>query len=110
MEPTPLPYGMDALELSLSSSIGEAEAHARAEGGVLILSVLGVHTLDPASGDFSLAAPQALVLGPDGPGGRIRTTISGNVFDVLRGKDLRLVRHEGESTPGLLFRCHLDPS
>jgi PmbA protein len=110
MEPTPVPYGMDALELSLSETVGEAEGYAMAEGGALILSVLGVHTLDPASGDFSLSAPQALVLGPDGPGGRIRTTISGNVFDVLKDAALRAVRFEGETTPGLLFPCHLDPA
>jgi len=110
MEPTPVPYGMDALELSASESVGENDAYALAEGGALILSVLGVHTLDSASGDFSLSAPQALILGADGPRGRIRTTISGNVFAVLRDEALRLVRFENEPTPALLFPCHLNPT
>jgi PmbA protein len=110
MEPTPVPYAMDTLELSASETLDEDEACARAEGGALILSVLGVHTLDTSSGDFSLAAPQALVLGTGGPRGRIRTTISGNVFSVLRDDALRPVRFEGETTPGLLFPCHLSPA
>ena len=49
----------------------------------LILSVLGVHTQDFASGDFSLSAPQALALDGGGYGGRLRCTISGNLFDLL---------------------------
>jgi PmbA protein len=110
MEPTPVPYGMDVLELSASESVTERQAYAVAAGGALILSVLGVHTLDSASGDFSLSAPQALILGTDGPRGRIRTTISGNVFAALRDDALRLVDFEDETTPGLLFPCHLHPS
>jgi len=110
LDPTPAPYGMDALDLGATESVSERDAYALADGGALILSVLGVHTLDSASGDFSLAAPQALILGADGPNGRIRTTISGNVFAVLRDEALRPVRFENEPTPGLLFPCHLDPT
>ena len=40
----------------------------------------------------------------------MRATLSGNVFDVLRDDSLRLVQFEGETTPGLLFTCRLDPS
>jgi len=110
LDPTPVPYGMDTLDLGASESVSESNAYAMAEGGALILSVLGVHTLDPASGDFSLSAPQALILGSGGPQGRIRTTISGNIFAVLRDKTLHLVRYPNEPTPGLLFPCHLNPT
>ena len=76
----------------------------------MVLSVLGVHTQDFTSGDFSLSAPQTLAVGPSGLEGRLRATISGNVFELLRAPDLALVRFPGEHTPGLLVRCRLDPA
>ena len=78
--------------------------------GALVLSVLGVHTQDFTSGDFSLSAPQTLVIGPTGLDGRLRATISGNVFELLRSPELALVRFPGEHTPGLLVHCRVDPS
>jgi PmbA protein len=107
--PSPLPYAMDALYFEGSDPIDLSRAMERAAGGALVLSVLGVHTQDSASGDFSLSAPQVLALDGQGYAGRIRATISGNLFDVLRGEDLQFVRFDGEHTPGLLFPCRLDP-
>ena len=43
-----------------------------------MLSVLGIHTQDSASGDFSLSAPQVLRIDEGALGGRSRATISGN--------------------------------
>jgi PmbA protein len=76
----------------------------------LVLSVLGVHTQDFTSGDFSLSAPQTLAVGPKGLAGRLRATVSGNVFELLRSSALSFVRFPGEHTPGLLVRCRLDPA
>jgi PmbA protein len=108
LDPTPIPYGMDTLVLDGPEPLEIDDARGRAGGGALVLGLLGVHTQDPSSGDFSLSAPQSLALGPDGVRGRLRATISGNVFDLLRGDDLRFVRFEGERTPGLLARIRLD--
>ena len=69
--------------------------------------MLGVHTQDATSGDFSLAAPQALSIEKAQLGGRVRPTLSGNLFDSLRSDAMRLVRFEGFTTPGLLFECRL---
>ena len=82
---------------------GEPFAH----GGALVLSVLGIHTQDSASGDFSLSAPQVLRI-DNGLDGRTRATISGNLFEVLRSDALQLVDFEGEHTPGMLFPCRID--
>ncbi|MCP3978467.1 MAG: hypothetical protein GY716_03915 [bacterium] len=109
LEPTPLPYGMDTLHLEGPTPLTLDEAMREADGGALILSVLGVHTQDSSSGDFSLSAPQALAVTRSGFDGRLRGTISGNLFDTLRSDGLRLVRVEGEHTPGLLFPCRFDP-
>jgi PmbA protein len=109
LDPTPVPANDDTTFLEGAPPLPLDEAFARASGGALVLSVLGTHTQDSASGDFSLSAAQALVIGPAGPAGRLRGTISGNLFRLLSSDDLRLVAFEGEHTPGLLVRCRLDP-
>ncbi len=109
LSPTPLPHSMDTLFLEGSASIPLELALQRAVGGALVLSVLGVHTQDSASGDFSLSAPQVLRIGADGYAGRLKATLSGNLFDLLQDDRLELVAFEGEHTPGLLVDCRLDP-
>ena len=101
---------MDALRFEGAEILELDAAQSHAEGGALVLGVLGVHTQDPASGDFSLSAPQSLAIGSAGIRGRVRVTISGNVFDLLRSDTLGFVRFEGENTPGLLVHTSLAPS
>lgn len=108
LPPTPLPYGLDTIHLEGPEPLDLDAALEEMDNGALILSVLGVHTQDSASGDFSLSAPQALRVSGGERGGRIRATISGNLFDLLADETLRLVRFDGEHTPGLLLRCRLD--
>jgi PmbA protein len=110
LAPTANPSSMDTLFFEGPSPISYDEAIAASAGGALVLSVLGVHTQDFTSGDFSLAAPQTLAIGADGLEGRLRATISGNAFELLRSPELRLVRFPGEHTPGILVPCRLDPS
>ncbi len=107
---TPLPYSMDTVHLTGPEQLDLEAGYRRAEGGIVVLSVLGVHTQDSASGDFSLSAPQVLGLRGGKPAGRLRGTISGNLFDMLRNADLVRVRFPGEHTPGLLFPCRFDAS
>jgi PmbA protein len=107
--PTPVPTGMDTLHLEGPPELTEQGGYDAATGGVLVLSVLGAHTQDASSGDFSLSAPQALGITGGKPAGRLRGTLSGNLFDLLRSEDLTLVRFEGEHTPGLLANCRFDP-
>jgi PmbA protein len=109
-KPTSIPGAMDTLFLEGPPSLSYDDAVAEASGGAMVLGVLGVHTQDFTSGDFSLAAPQTLAIGADGFSGRLRATISGNLFEILRGKELALVRFPGEHTPGLLTRCTLTAS
>jgi PmbA protein len=103
LPPTPIPYSMDALHLEGPELLPFSEAVSRAAGGALVLSVLGTHTQDPSSGDFSLSVPQALRIGPKGLEGRVRRTIAGNVFEILRSETTKLVAFEGEHTPGLFW-------
>ena len=62
--------------------IGVAQALERS--ALFVLNVLGVHTQDPVSGDFSLSAPQSLRVQGGEARGRVRATISGNLFRIIR--------------------------
>jgi PmbA protein len=109
LEPTPLPWASDTLFFGSPERVSRDRALADVSDGVLVLSVLGAHTQDPASGDFSLSAPQALAIVGGALDGRLRGTISGNIFELLRSDDLRFVAFEGEHMPGLLLTCRFDP-
>ena len=111
LAPTPIPFGMDALHFEGRAPLDREAALAEAAGGALILSVLGVHTQDFASGDFSLSAPQALALdgSPGGYAGRLRCTISGNLFELLNDERTAFVDFPDEHVPGLLVHARLDP-
>jgi PmbA protein len=105
---TALPQSMDTLHLEGPTRLDLAQALERAGSGALVLSVLGIHTQDSASGDFSLSAPQVLRIDEGALGGRTRATISGNLFEALRSPSLQLVQFDGEHTPGMLFPCRID--
>jgi PmbA protein len=109
LEPTPLPGAADTTHLEGPPELTLDRALAEAGGGVLVLAVLGVHTQDGSSGDFSLSAPQALAIRNDALAGRVRGTIAGNLFALLASDDLRLVRFPAEPTPGLLVTCRFSP-
>ena len=76
---------------------------AGVDEGVLVLSVLGLHTQDRTSGNYSLSAPQAVLVQHGEPVGRVKATLSGNFFDHLRAPELRLVRFAGQHSLGFAY-------
>jgi PmbA protein len=107
LRPTASPREYDTLHLEGPDPLPLEDALLEADGGALVLHVLGVHAQDATSGDFSLSAPQALAIEKGRLGGRVRATLSGNLFVALRSEALRLVRFEGYPTPGLVMECRL---
>ncbi len=106
LKPTPVPFGNDTVRFGTPSRLSYKDALAQSD--VLVLSVLGVHTQDRISGDFSLSAPLALAISAGTPVGRLRGTISGNLWETLRSDDLEFVDVPHETTPGMLFPCRFD--
>lgn len=80
---------------------------AQAGDGILITEVMGLHTIDTISGDYSLGATGLLL--KDGQPGRPvdRIAIAGNLVDLLRaisgvGTDLKLMPGGGAGSTVLL--------
>jgi PmbA protein len=73
------------------------------EDGLLVLSVLGLHTQDRSSGNYSLSAPQTLVIRNGQIQGKVKATLSGNFLDHLRDDAFSLARFAGQHSPGFVF-------
>ena len=108
--PTAVPVAADTLHFDGPPPVELERGLDLAAGGALVLSVLRVHTQDSTSGDFSLSAPQVLAVENGCFAGKLRATISGNLFEMLRREDLVWVSFPGEDTPGILYRGRIDPS
>ncbi len=73
-------------------------------GGVLVTELLGVHTIDPISGDLSLGVKGALIDGSGRPGSPVvGMTMAGNLLSLLSalsevGDDLRFFGEIGGCT------------
>jgi PmbA protein len=79
------------------------EVIAGVEDGLLVLSVLGLHTQDRTSGNYSLSAPQTLLIRDGTFQGRVKATLSGNFLDHMRDDAFSLVRFAGQHSPGFAF-------
>lgn len=105
-QPTPLANGSDSLVLVAPED--DEKTLLFKDMGLLVCSVLGMHTQDATSGNFSLTAGQALELSDNGAvGGRVKAVVSGNVFDVFTDPNTRFARVEGKDFPMMRARCRV---
>lgn len=105
--PTPLAQNTSSLVLHCPLE-EEKQIMQGGAASLLVCSVLGLHTQDATSGNFSLTAGQALEVQRDGSvGGKIKAVISGNIFNALNEKDTRFARVPGKDFPMMRLRCRV---
>ena len=75
--------------------------------GLLVFSVLGMHTQDSTTGIFSLTASQALVIADGKPQGKVKATLSGNFFDIMQHDSTGFGYDPHEENPALLMTCRV---
>lgn len=102
-DPVPGPASAESLRLTGPEPVSRDEAIRAVPRGVLVLSLLGLHTQDSTRGDFSISAPQTLAITGGDLGGAVKAVLTGNFFEVLRAPGLVFVRFDGFRTPGLLY-------
>ncbi|MHB1652097.1 MAG: metallopeptidase TldD-related protein [Desulfitobacteriaceae bacterium] len=103
-KPTAIPQGTAGLFLSHRQEANWASVLKGVEDGVLILSVLGLHTQDSVSGDYSLSAPQCIRILNGHLVGSTGVKITGNFFKDLAAPSTRVAREEREVQPYLLIK------
>jgi PmbA protein len=82
--PSPAPPAI-GLALSASRRADLERFVAGLDDGVLVPSVLGIHTQDAARGTYSLSVPRALVVRNGRIAGAAKAVIAGNFLEDLRG-------------------------
>ncbi len=106
-QPTGIPQGTAGLYLTHCAEESWPEALSQVKDGVLILSVLGLHTQDSVSGEYSLSAPQSLRIREGKFIGKVDVKLNGNFFKDLASSQTRFARTPSESQPYLILQTGL---
>lgn len=100
LSPTTPPGNEQSVRLHTDHEIDWATLQPQLGDAILVLGVLGLHTQDRSSANYSLSTSQALLIRDGEVQGRIKATLNGNFFDNLRDGQLQLVRFPGQHSPG----------
>lgn len=101
-KPTALPQGTAGLYLKHQAEVPWAEALQGVEDGVLVLSVLGLHTQEAVSGSYSLSAPHSLRILKGQIVGRTDVKLTGNFFADLLASTTKTAYSKLDTHPYLL--------
>ncbi|MBA3944910.1 MAG: hypothetical protein H0X37_10165 [Herpetosiphonaceae bacterium] len=107
LPPTTPPSGARSISLTGPYTTTDETLLPTIRDGLLVLRVLGLHTQDRSSGNYSLATPQALLIRNGEIAGHVRATLSGNFFEHMRADDLQLVTFADQPSPGFAFNGHV---
>lgn len=105
--PTALPLGTLGLYLKHAQEGLWPEVLPEIEDGILILSVLGMHTQNSAAGDYSLSAPQSLRIQNGKIVGKTDVKLTGNFFNDLKSPETRFAKSELSTKPYILVKTGL---
>lgn len=108
LPPTPVPGGSPGLLVRGAEPERErAECMADLGSGLLVHSVMGMHTQDAVRGRYSLVAPAARVVREGSLGGRCKAILAGSFFEHLLDERTALVRFPWGVNPGMLIWTHV---
>lgn len=103
LPPLTPPGGEHSVHITAATESDAEALIGDTQDGLLVLSVLGLHTQDRTSGNYSLSAPQTLLIRDGAIQGKVKVTLNGNFLDNLRDDALRLVRFAGQHSPGFAY-------
>lgn len=104
MKPTPMPSGGRGFFLKTCQPLPSwDELVAGTESGLIVYSVLGLHTQDFSTGNFSLTADQCLLVRNGEIVGKVKAVINGDFLGSLLSPQSRLGSFPGEDNPGYSF-------
>jgi PmbA protein len=77
------------------------------DDGLIIYSLLGLHTQDYSSGKFSLKADQCLLVKNGEIRGKVEALIVGNFLEGLKADDSIFARATQEENPAFCMKVHV---
>lgn len=102
-KPTALPQGMSGLYLVHKAEVPWVKAMQNVEDGVLVLSVLGLHTQEAVSGSYSLSAPHSLRILKGQIVGKTDVKLTGNFLADLAAPTTKTAQSELDKYPYLMI-------
>ncbi len=104
LPPTPVAAGGRGFFLKTDNLLPEWEHLVRnTERGLIVYSVLGMHTQDSSSGSFSLTADQCLLVENGAITGKVKAVINGDFLASLAAETSYFGKVAGEDNPGYSF-------
>lgn len=104
LPPTPLPAGGRGVFLETGDKTRSWDNLIQTvDHGLIVLSVLGMHTQDSSSGTFSLTADQGLLVENGRIIGKAKTVINGDFLNSLTRNDSQFGIVDSEDNPGYLM-------
>lgn len=107
--PTAIPIGARGITIKHSNEALWQEKIKQIQDGVLVMSVLGLHTQNPVAGRYSLTAPSSLRIENGTLTGKTDIRINGNIWDVLKSKDTMYLNSSNHSYPYIVTRSSSEP-
>lgn len=106
MDPTPLPVaGAQGLIIDVPRRGNWDEVLPELGDCLVVHSVLGLHTQDYSSGQFSLTADQGLLVCKGRVEGKVETVLSGDFFQALAAGTTVFVDFPREESPAICFKA-----
>jgi PmbA protein len=102
MQPTPTPSGGYFLKTTKPLDSWD-ELIKQTARGMIVYSILGLHTQDASSGQFSVTADQCLLVENGEIIGKVKGVINGDFLGALLQTESRLGSVTGEDNPGFAF-------
>lgn len=106
-QPTAIPGGGGGYFLKSNRSLPDWEEQLKkTDRGLIIYSILGMHTQDASSGSFSVTADQCLLVENGQIQGKVKAVVNGDFLGSLLREDSQLCRVEGDDNPGFWFMAN----
>jgi len=102
-KPTAIPQGMAGLYLKHKAEVPWVKALQGVEDGVLVLTVLGLHTQEAVSGSYSLSAPHSLRILKGRIVGKTDVKLTGNFFADLAAPTTMTAQSDLDTFPYLMI-------
>ncbi|KAB3537836.1 hypothetical protein F8154_02325 [Alkaliphilus pronyensis] len=101
---TPVPAGKGSIQFYSNDMVTLQEAIEQMDKGIIVCDLLGMHTQDPTSGNYSLTSPNSIYVENGRVIGGCKAVISGNIFKDLRSQHTKLGKINFEEIPFALIK------
>lgn len=108
LAPTAIPFGASGITINHHEQVDWLDMLEGIDDGILILSVLGLHTQNSVTGNFSLTGPSSLRIKNGRLRGKVDVRINGNLWDVLSSPHTSYARCPLYKHPFLLAPCEAE--